>query len=110
MQLLLLPSGILTMKINLKDNAVIGFLIGLLAPSIGILGFYYFNFTSYELHAFLDLSVKEKLLSPLLSLCCVINLGIFYLYIHFYHLLSARGVILATFLYGFIIVLLKFLL
>jgi len=98
------------MKIKLKDHPLIGFIIGLIGPSIGILGFYYLNFNTHELNAFLDLSVKEKLLSPLLSLCCVINLGIFYLFIHFDHLLSARGVILGTFLYGFIIVLLKFLL
>jgi hypothetical protein len=96
------------MKIKLKDHIIIGFLVGILGPSIGILGFYYLNFSATELPEFLDLSVKEKLLSPLLSLCCVINLGLFYLFIQFDHLFSARGVILATFLYGFVIVLLKF--
>lgn len=87
---------------------MVGLLIGLLGPSIGILIFYYFNFSTSELHDFLNLSVKERLLSPLLSLCCVINLGLFYLFIQFDKYLSARGVILSTFLYGFIIVLLKF--
>ncbi|OYU95097.1 MAG: hypothetical protein CFE21_12385 [Bacteroidetes bacterium B1(2017)] len=96
------------MKINLKDNLVIGFLSGLIGPSIGIIGFYLVNFGSDSVDAFLDASIKGKLMSPLLSLCCVINLGIFYLYIQFDKYLSARGVILSTFLYGFIIVLLKF--
>jgi hypothetical protein len=96
------------MRINLKDNLIIGILIGLLSPSIGILLFYYFNFQTTELRDFLDLSVKEKILSPLLSLCCVINLGVFYLFIQFDKYLSARGIILSTFLYGFVIVLLKF--
>jgi hypothetical protein len=96
------------MKINIKDSAVIGFLIGLIGPSIGIMIFYYFNFRTSDLGHFLDISVKEKLLSPLLSLCCVINLGVFYLFIHFDKLLTSRGIILSTFLYGFIIVMLKF--
>jgi len=96
------------MKINLKDNTLIGFLIGLLAPTIGIMLFYYFNFRTSGLSQFLDVSVKEKLLSPLLSLCCVINLGVFYLFIQNDKIFTSRGIILATFLYGFIIVMLKF--
>ena len=96
------------MKINLIDHPIVGFLIGLIGPSIGILLFYYFNFRTSDLGEFLDLSVKEKLLSPLLSLCCVINLGLFYLFIHYEKLLTSRGIILSTFLYGFIIVMLKF--
>jgi hypothetical protein len=96
------------MKIDIKDMTLMGFLIGLLGPSIGILIFYYFNFNTSGMGDFIDLSVKEKLLSPLLSLCCVINLGIFYLFIQFDKFLSARGVILSTFIYGFLIVLLKF--
>ena len=66
------------------------------------------NYSNDELSDFFQLSIKEKLLSPLLSLCCVINLGIFYLSIHFERFKIAKGIILATFLYGFAIVLLKF--
>lgn len=93
---------------KIKDLLVFGFMAGLLAPSIGIFGFYAFNFNTHELSDFFQLSIKEKLLSPLLSLCCVINLGIFYLSIHFERFKIAKGIILATFLYGFAIVLLKF--
>ncbi len=93
---------------KIKDLLIIGFLMGLLAPSIGIFGFYAFNFNAHNLSQFIELSIKEKLLSPLLSLCCVINLGVFYLFIHFERFKIAKGIILATFLYGFAIVLLKF--
>ncbi|MBC7384332.1 MAG: hypothetical protein H7296_15305 [Bacteroidia bacterium] len=93
---------------KIKDNTLIGLAIGLFAPSIGILIFYYFNFKSEGFEDFLDLSIKQKLLSPLLSLCCVINLALFYLFIQYDQFLSARGVILSTFIYGFLIVLLKF--
>ncbi len=93
---------------KIKDHLLIGLLIGLLAPSIGILIFYYANFEMKSFDDFLDISIRQKLLSPLLSLCCVINLALFYLFIQFDHFLSARGVILSTFIYGFVIVLLKF--
>jgi hypothetical protein len=96
------------MQIKQLDHVFLGFLLGVIAPSIAILIFYYLNFSTSDLGSFLNLSVKEKLLSPLLSLCLIVNLGVFYLFIHFEKLFSARGVILATFLFGFIIVLLKF--
>lgn len=96
------------MQIKQLDHVFLGFLLGVIAPSLAILIFYYLNFSTSDLGSFLNLSVKEKLLSPLLSLCLVVNLGVFYLFIHFEKLFSARGVILATFLFGFIIVLLKF--
>lgn len=93
---------------KIKDHILIGLAIGLLAPSIGIVIFYYVNFDMKGFNDFLDLSIRQKLLSPLLSLCCVINLALFYLFIQFDHFFSARGVILSTFIYGLAIVLLKF--
>ncbi len=92
------------------DNFWLGTFVGLLSPTIGILLFYYSNFYNEELRSFLELSVRQKLLSPLLSLCAVINLAVFYLFIHFERYFSARGVIFATFFYGLVIVILKFVL
>jgi hypothetical protein len=96
------------MNRNFKDNILLGFLIGLLGPTIGIIGFYFVNYSTSSFADFIDLSVKHKLLSPLLSLSCVINLALFYLFIHFEKYPTSRGIILATFLYGFVIVLFKF--
>jgi hypothetical protein len=96
------------MQKNKFDHLLIGIVIGLLAPSIGIVIFYYSKFTHASLAQFISTSVEEKLLSPLLSLCAVINLGVFYLIIRTEKYLTAKGVILATFIYGLAIVLLKF--
>ncbi len=93
---------------KIKDHLLTGLFVGLLAPSIGIFLFYYLNYQSRGLEDFLSFSVREKLLSPLLSLCCVINLALFYIFIQFNLYFSARGVILSTFIYGFFIVVLKF--
>jgi hypothetical protein len=54
------------------------------------------------------MAARENLLSPLLSLCAIINLGVFFMFIRINHLHSARGVILSTFIYGVTIVALKF--
>jgi hypothetical protein len=93
---------------NKFDHLLIGLLVGLLAPTIGIAIFYSSRFSGNNLALFLTVSVQEKMLSPLLSLCAVINLAVFYLFIHFEKLQTGKGIILATFVYGFVIVLLKF--
>lgn len=93
---------------KISDNIFLGIFCGLLMPTIGIIIFYYCNYSTNMLSQFIELSIKQKLFSPLLSLCCALNLGIFYLFIHFEKYASARGVILSTFIYGFAIVVLKF--
>jgi hypothetical protein len=93
---------------NKFDHLLIGLSVGLAAPTIGILIFYFTKFSESSLALFVTVSIQEKMLSPLLSLCAVINLAVFYLFIHFEKLQTGRGIILATFIYGLAIVLLKF--
>jgi hypothetical protein len=93
---------------NIKDHIAIGIIVGLIGPLMGALGFYMFEFRNTELLEFLDLAISKKLLSPLLSLCAVINLGLFYLFLNYDKLYTARGIILSTLIYGLIIVLFKF--
>ena len=95
---------------KIKDSVLIGIICGLAAPSIGMLIFYYTNYSYESFESFIDLTIEGKILSPLLSLCAVINLGVFYLFIHFEHYYTARGIILSTMLYGIVIVVLKFVL
>lgn len=93
---------------NKFDHLYIGLILGLLAPTIGILIFFYSKFSESNLSEFITVSIQEKMLSPLLSLCAVINLAVFYIFIQFEKLQTAKGIILATFIYGLAIVLLKF--
>ncbi|MFN9518509.1 MAG: hypothetical protein ACK574_02120 [Bacteroidota bacterium] len=90
------------------DKLYIGIITGILAPLAGVVIFYAINFSGEPMLEFLTASIKNKLLSPLLSLCAVINLGLFYLYLQFNYLYSARGVILSTLLLGLAIVVVKF--
>lgn len=93
---------------KIKDHIIIGIILGLAGPLLGSLGFYLVEFNHQSLVDFLDMAVTKKLLSPLLSLCAVINLGVFYLFLNAEKYLIARGIILSTLIYGLIIVLFKF--
>jgi hypothetical protein len=108
MPLQTLTNGNYNMEKLKFDHLLIGLLIGLITPTIGIVIFYYTRFEGNDLTLFFKVSIQEKMLSPLLSLCAVINLAVFYIFIYLNRLLTARGVILATFIYGLAIVLLKF--
>lgn len=94
---------------KLKDHLLLGIPAGLIGPVVGILSFYYYKFSHAPLVDFFTMASEKNLLSPLLSLCAVINLGIFYLFIRVDYLYSARGVIFSTFIYGLIIIAMKFL-
>lgn len=93
---------------RIKDNIFLGLIAGLIGPVIGILVFYFYNFSNSPLPGFFKMAAQQNLLSPLLSLCAVINLGVFFLFIRINHLHSGRGVIISTFLYGLLIVTFKF--
>lgn len=93
---------------KLKDSLLLGIPAGLVGPVVGVLVFYFVNFSNSEFGSFFRMAAEQNLLSPLLSLCAVINLGIFFLFIRINHLHSARGIILSTFLYGIVIIGLKF--
>ncbi len=93
-----------------KDSIILGLILGILIPVIGVLSFYYGKFQAVDLGYFLEVATKHKVLSPMLSLCAVLNLGVFYLFLNKNLYLTARGIILATIIYGVTIVLLKFVL
>jgi hypothetical protein len=95
---------------KLKDSILLGIPVGLIGPVIGVLVFYFVNFSTSNISNFFRMAAAQNLLSPLLSLCAVINLGVFFLFIKINYLQTARGIILSTFLYGLLIVGLKFVL
>ncbi len=93
---------------KIKDHILIGILLGLIGPLAGAYAFYLFEFSETNFIEFMDMAVSKKLLSPLLSLCAVINLGVFYLFLNAEKYYIARGIILSTLIYGLVIVLFKF--
>ncbi len=93
-----------------KDSTILGLIIGLIAPMIVILGFWLVSFGQISLYAFYKLMIESTNLPGLLSIGLLGNLGAFFVFYRMKLDVSARGVITATFLYGLVIVILKFVL
>lgn len=85
------------------DNLYLGLLIGILAPIVILLVYYQLNFSYLSVNNFIFKMFVGAVLVPLLSLCTIANLGVFYLFIWKERYYSARGVIFATILYAIVV-------
>jgi hypothetical protein len=90
------------------DNVWFGAVLGFFAPLITLFGYYLFQFHGMRLASFIHYLESGEIFIPLISLCNFANLGLFYLFYHYHKDKSARGVIGATFLYAFFVMLVKF--
>ena len=91
-----------------KDSTILGLIVGLLAPLLVMFGFWKYQFGHTSLIGFYEVMVDSGNLPGLISIGLLGNLGAFFLFYRQKLDVSARGVILTTFLYGLIIVVLKF--
>lgn len=89
------------------DKQLTGFIIGLIGPFVGGLLFYIMLYSEMALSAFIETSLKAGIQTELISLATVFNLLLFFIFIWAGKQHSARGVILATFIYVLIVLLLK---
>jgi hypothetical protein len=92
-----------------KDSTVIGLTVGLIAPLIVMFIFWQINFGKLSFDDFSELMLRGEKLSGLISVGLLGNLAAFFGFYRSKLDVSARGVILATFLYGAVIVYIKFL-
>jgi hypothetical protein len=89
------------------NSQLIGLIIGLLLPVVVMFIFYEVrNMQSIEI--FFAQIMKVGVLTHLISLCVVPNLLVFFIFMWTNRLLSAKGIIGATFIYTFIVLVLKF--
>ena len=94
---------------NLKSKTLItGLVVGLILPAAALLLFYAWQGDGISLLAFFIRQQQNRLLSPLLSLAVLPNLGIFWVFIKRNQYMQARGVIFATLLLAVCVILLKF--
>ena len=95
----------------LRDNLRLGILLGFVAPVIGMLLYYMIEFRnlisfSEFLHVIL---VQKTLLTALVSVSLVANAAIFTLYINKRKDQTAKGIFIATCIYGVASLIWKFL-
>lgn len=85
-----------------------GLFVGLMLPAAVLLLFFAWKGEGIGLFGFFIRQQQNRLLSPLLSLAVLPNLGIFWIFIKRNQYMQARGVIFATLLLAICVILLKF--
>ncbi len=97
----------ITKKLSYNTQGT-GLIIGLVLPILVMFIFYEFrNMQSFDM--FINLVKKAGILTHLISLCVLPNLFVFFIFMWTNRLHSAKGVIGATFIYTFIVLIMKFL-
>lgn len=96
----------------LKDNIRLGLLLGFIAPILGILLYYVAEFK--DVMTFSEfvrvIAVQRTLLTALVSIALVANAAIFTFYINKRKDQTAKGIFIATCIYGIASLVWKFLL
>jgi len=93
---------------EIKKSMLTGVFAGILAPAITMGIIYLVNFNAMNFSDYLNYLFKIQVLSKLISLCAVPNLAVFFIFIKLNWLNPAKGVILSTILFGFLIMVLKY--
>ncbi len=95
-------------EIKKYDKLLLGLLLGIITPLIVLLVYYKINFYYIRVDTFLYETFMKRIFLPLLSLCVLGNLAVFFIFIQTDRYYSARGVVFATLLYAIVVFVLKF--
>lgn len=79
----------------------------MILPLISFIIFYLVRYRHIPVNEFFDFVYFRGVLSPLLSLNILPNLILFYIFIRKNYLLSARGVLIATFFFALMVLFIK---
>lgn len=90
------------------DKKLVGFVVGILAPTIALLVYYLVNYRYMNIGEFIDYLRLGQTYTPLISLCVLSNLLPFYLLINKEKYDGTKGILAATFIWAGIIIILKF--
>ncbi|MFH0760108.1 MAG: hypothetical protein V2A67_01230 [Bacteroidota bacterium] len=90
------------------DKVVIGCVIGILVPLIAFTVFYFVRYSDLSLMEFLKVYKSLGILTHIVSLSVIPNLLVFFGFIQKNLLRGARGVLLATFIFTFTVIILRF--
>ena len=93
-----------------KDNFLMGLIMGLIAPVLGILAFKFSKFRVFsikETYQFMILEPGYSTLTVALSLSLLLNALLFTLYINTHKDKTAKGIFTTTLVYGLLILSIK---
>jgi len=90
------------------NHVVIGSLLGILIPPVVLLITYHYRLHAHSFAEFIHFLLTFQALSNLISLCAVPNLLLFFVFIWTERMASARGVVMSTMFYAFLVFVVKF--
>jgi len=96
------------------DSVPVGIVLGLLVPVLGFFIYGYIHTTVIRPHLDLQFYINDLFLGtrqfqgPILSLSLIANLAVFFLFNRLRMAETMRGILISTFLYGIVIVVLWF--
>ncbi len=93
-----------------KDNFILGFILGMIAPILGIVLFKYTKLAAlkfYEAIEFMVLQPGHSLLTLAITLSLMANAILFTIYINAHIDKTAKGIFVATFIYAITAIILK---
>ena len=93
-----------------KDNFLLGIVLGLIAPLLGMLMFktYKFNvFTYKETFQYMYMEPGFKTLTVALTLSLLLNAILFTIYINSNNDKTAKGIFITTMVYGLLVLIIK---
>ncbi|MGC8802625.1 MAG: hypothetical protein ACP5PS_02465 [Bacteroidales bacterium] len=91
-------------KLGRFNRFWLGFASGIVVPLLTLLVTYHLNFEHYNLKEFYAFLLQFRILTKLLSLCVLPNLGIFFLFLYPDFRRAAMGTLTATFALAIIII------
>lgn len=90
------------------DKLLLGLALGIITPVLVLFVYYKINFYYLRVDTFLFEAFMKRIFLPLLSLCVVGNLAVFFLFIQTERYYTARGIVFATLLYAIAVFIFKF--
>ena len=85
---------------NKGDSMFLGVVMGLISPAITFMGYYLINYNYMTFRGFINYLILGKTYSPLISLCVVTNLLVFFIFIWKEDYRTTKGILLSTFIYA----------
>lgn len=97
------------LKAIFKDNYIYGLLLGLFAPLLGMVGFYFYKFSRLTPWEFIQyLGIEQKLITSMVSFSLLANAVVFTLFINKHIDKTAKGIFTVTCLYAIAVLVLKY--
>jgi len=94
-------------KENTTDRLLVGWVIGIVVPLVFFLVVYQMKYSEMRFMVYLRNVWEMKIFLKIISLCVFPNMGFFFLFYRKKYDMAARGVIMATFMYAFLVLIAK---